>query len=315
MSVHETARPIRLTERDRWLSECSCGWEQLARTEIEARLAWKNHKSAMDERVGLTLSNDRLRNEDRDPDVASIEEAFLSPSSRSAEQAAARRDWRLDAYQGAAPVNIAAHRFDNDLRYGDGNHPRQWHLTPPYVLDLVRRDLGGGIGLDPCTFADNPAGADYFYTVDDDGLARPWRGQGERFVPWFPSVFVNPPYGKAREPWVQKCIEAGAAGQCVILLIPAATDTRIFQAAVETSTAVVFMRGRLKFGTRRENRRQHAASHPSALIGWNTDLEVCSSLGLRVALNASNPASDTAEPLSEDMLYGEGPSDFGDPVR
>ncbi len=77
MSVHETARPIHLTERDRWLSECSCGWEQITRTEIEARLAWKNHKSAMDEQAGLALSNDRLRNDARDPDVASIEEAFL----------------------------------------------------------------------------------------------------------------------------------------------------------------------------------------------------------------------------------------------
>jgi hypothetical protein len=80
MCVHETSRPMHLTERDRWLSECSCGWEQVTRTEIEAQLAWKNHKSAMDEqeeKARLTLSNDRLRNEARDPDVASIEEAFL----------------------------------------------------------------------------------------------------------------------------------------------------------------------------------------------------------------------------------------------
>jgi hypothetical protein len=85
VSVHETARPIHLTERDCWLSECSCGWEQITRSEMEARLAWKNHKSAMDEleeriageRGVLRLSNDRLGNEARDPDVASIEEAFL----------------------------------------------------------------------------------------------------------------------------------------------------------------------------------------------------------------------------------------------
>lgn len=80
MSVHETARPIHLTERDCWLSECACGWEQVTRTEIEARLAWKNHKSAMDEleeRIAREGGVLRLSTDARDPDVASIEEAFL----------------------------------------------------------------------------------------------------------------------------------------------------------------------------------------------------------------------------------------------
>lgn len=173
-------------------------------------------------------------------------------------------------------MSVAEHRFSNALRYGDGDHPRQWHLTPRYVLDLVAVDLGGHIWLDPCTFADNPTQAFIHFTAEDDGLAQSWNGVG--------SIFVNPPYGKAREPWVVKCIAAGGRGQKVILLIPAATDTRIFQKAVSTSTAVVFVRGRVKFGTKRENRRQHAASHPSALIGWNTDLDACSELGLRVAV-------------------------------
>lgn len=171
-------------------------------------------------------------------------------------------------------VRPAGHRFNNDLRYGDGDHPRQWHLTPGYVLERVRRDLGGVIGLDPCTFPDNPVGADHFYTVDVDGLTQDW--------PWG-SVFCNPPYGKAREPWVRKCMEQARLAFPVILLIPAATDTRIFQEACNTAQAVVFTQGRLKFGTRRENRRQHAASHPSALIGWHTDLTSCSELGIRMA--------------------------------
>lgn len=168
----------------------------------------------------------------------------------------------------------AEHRFDNELRYGDADHPRQWHLTPDYILERVHTDLDFFIELDPCTFPDNPTGAIRFLTVADDGLSQAWEGAG--------SIFVNPPYGKAREPWVDRCIAAGARGQKVILLIPAATDTRIFQKAASTSMAVVFVRGRVKFGTLRENRRQHAASHPSALIGWNTDLWACSSLGLRM---------------------------------
>jgi phage N-6-adenine-methyltransferase len=175
-------------------------------------------------------------------------------------------------------VSVAAHRFDNALRYGAADHQRNTQLTPSYVLDLVRADLGH-IGLDPCTEPDNPTGASRFYTVEDDGLAQPWSGfAGFDYIPCFPPTFVNPPYAKAREPWVERCI-AAAAHQPVVLLIPAATDTRIFQRAAASADAVVFVRGRLKFGVLRPNRRQVAASHGSALLGWGTDLRACAALG------------------------------------
>lgn len=174
----------------------------------------------------------------------------------------------------------AASRFSNDLRYRDGEHPNQRQLTPPYVLDPVRVALGGSIGLDPCTEPDNPCGAERFYTVDDDGLTEPWCDEG-----WSPSIFVNPPYSRAKEPWVVKCMDAGARGQAVVLLIPAHTDTRIFQRAMRTAAAVVFIKGRVKFGVLRKNRRQEAASHPSALLGWNVDLTPCAVLGQVVTLN------------------------------
>jgi phage N-6-adenine-methyltransferase len=173
-------------------------------------------------------------------------------------------------------VSVAAHRFDNALRYRDGDHPGQWHLTPAYVLDKVRADLGG-IDLDPCTEPDNPTGAKHFYTTEDDGLKRPWCATWRKLT-----VFCNPPYGKAREPWVTRCIIAGTMrNQGVVLLIPSATDTRTFRRAAESADDIVFVQGRLKFGTLRENRRQHAASHPSALLGWNVSLDACAELGWR----------------------------------
>jgi phage N-6-adenine-methyltransferase len=179
-------------------------------------------------------------------------------------------------------VREAAHRFSNDLRYGDADHQRNTQITPGYVLKLVRLDLGG-IGLDPCTEPWNPTDAAAFYTVDDDGLTKPWSRPA-----WTPSVFVNPPYAKAREPWVERCIAYGV-DQRVVLLIPAATDTRIFQRAAKTADAIVFVSGRLKFGVLRPNRRQVAASHPSALLGWNTDLTACSALGFRAASSQTSP--------------------------
>lgn len=174
-------------------------------------------------------------------------------------------------------MSIAAHRFSNDLRYRTGEHPNQRQLTPPYVLEPVR-EVMGGIDLDPCTEPDNPTGASRFFTVDDDGLAQPWVG----------SVYCNPPYGKAREPWVDRCIEHAATGAVVVLLIPAHTDTRVFQRCLATSTSVCFIRGRVKFGVLRANRRQEAASHPSALVGWNVGLLPLQRLGHVAEAGESN---------------------------
>lgn len=112
-----------------------------------------------------------------------------------------------------------------------------------------------------------------FYCPPADGAAEPWDAD---------SIFVNPPYSKARERWVRRCVEAAYAGSSVVLLVPAATDTRIFQFALSTASEVVFIRGRVKFGTLRPNRRQEAASHPSALLGWNVDLASCALLGVRI---------------------------------
>lgn len=174
----------------------------------------------------------------------------------------------------------ASHRFNNDLRYRDPSDPANTQFTPAYVLAPVIQALGG-IGLDPCTTADNPTGAERFYTITEDGLASPWNAPPH----WLPSVFCNPPYGKAREPWVARCMSAGMAGQRVVLLMPSHTDTQVFHEALSTASAVAFIRGRVKFGTLRPNRRQQAASHPSVLIGWNVDLAPCQALGTVLSLS------------------------------
>lgn len=114
----------------------------------------------------------------------------------------------------------ASTRFNNDVRYRTDDHEAQRQLTPPYVLEPVRASLGGAIALDPCTEPDNPTGATTFYTAENDGASAPWDA---------PTIYVNPPYSKARERWVERCIEAATAGSRVVLLMPAATDTRIFR--------------------------------------------------------------------------------------
>lgn len=179
-------------------------------------------------------------------------------------------------------MSNAAYRFNNDLRRRPEDHPNQTQFTPSYVLEPVREDLGGRIELDPCTVEDNPVGADRFYALPQDGKELPWNAA---------TIFVNPPYGEARGRWVERCIEAGQAGSRVILLIPAHTDTRIFQRALATVTAVVLIKGRVKFGVHRPNGRQVAASHPSALLAWGTPLSHSRHLGTSLSRIENEEAS------------------------
>ena len=155
----------------------------------------------------------------------------------------------------------AIHRFDNTKRRREEHHPNQRQLTPDYVLDPIRGILGG-IALDPCTEPDNPTGAEKFYTPPQDGCSLSWEGR---------NVFCNPPYGEVRNRWVDKCIDEGKL-RPIVLLIPASTETRIVQRALASCTSVVFVSARLRFGVKRKNGRQEAASHGSAIFGFGVDL-------------------------------------------
>lgn len=168
-------------------------------------------------------------------------------------------------------VPVAAHRFDNVKRRRPDAHLRQAMLTPSYVLEPVRCLLGG-IGLDPCTEQDNPCGADQFYCLPQDGAILPWN---------VPSVFCNPPYGEARNRWVERCIVEGKA-RAVVLLIPSHTETKIFQRALLACRDVIFINARLRFGVLRENRRQEAASHGSALFGFGVSTAAIGFLGVHM---------------------------------
>lgn len=174
----------------------------------------------------------------------------------------------------------ARYRFSNDLRYRGDEHPNQVQLTPEYALEPIRAALGGRIELDPCTEADNPTRAERFFTVRDDGMAQSWDAE---------SIFVNPPYSAAKDRWVERCMAEGERGAKVVLLIPAHPDTRVFQRVLRSAHAVVFVKGRLKFGVKRDNGRQKAASHGSAILVWNCNTEPLEVLGTVVPLRPSTP--------------------------
>lgn len=167
-------------------------------------------------------------------------------------------------------MGVAIHRFDNAKRRRPDDHERQRRLTPAYVLEPVRQLLGGRIGLDPCNEPDNPTGAVVFFCLPQDGCALPWEAD---------TVFVNPPYGEAKDRWVMKSIAEGR-NRAIVLLIPAATETDTFQRALGACKSVVLVRARLRFGVPRSNGRQEAASHASALFGFGVDVAPLHKLGV-----------------------------------
>jgi DNA N-6-adenine-methyltransferase (Dam) len=114
----------------------------------------------------------------------------------------------------------------------------EW-MTPPPILALARSVLGG-IDLDPASNApaQERVRATEFYTIEDDGLSRPWHG----------TVFLNPPYSRQNiGPFVTKLIGEYDAGRvtAAVLMTQLSTDAGWFHAAERTCTAFCFPRRRI----------------------------------------------------------------------
>lgn len=134
------------------------------------------------------------------------------------------------------------------------NESDEW-LTPPEII----KALGRPFDLDPCS-APLPRPwetAKHYWTKDDDGLGRPWKG----------SVFLNPPYGGPTivGPWMKKMAAHGNG----VALIFARTETEVFHRYVwESASAVLFLRGRLYFHRPDGSRAAANAGAPSCLIAY-----------------------------------------------
>jgi hypothetical protein len=105
----------------------------------------------------------------------------------------------------------------------------EW-LTPP---DLVKKL--GFFDLDPCSPIDAPfLHAKNNFTINEDGLKRKWTGR----------VYLNPPYGRGMEKWIEKLKNHGNG----IALIFARTETKCFFDHIwNDADALLFVKGRIKF--------------------------------------------------------------------
>ncbi len=140
---------------------------------------------------------------------------------------------------------------------GNASVNHDWH-TPQDILERLYT-VFGEFDLDPCSPTRNkgtaPVRAKMRYTAEDNGLG----------LPWFGTVFLNPPYGRTLGQWTMKAKEEVAIGnaQIVVALLPARTDTSYWHRDIAHSAYVFFLQGRLRFGESRQ-----AAPFPSALIVW-----------------------------------------------
>lgn len=124
---------------------------------------------------------------------------------------------------------------------GDPDDSDTW-LTPAYVVEAIRKQLGGCIDLDPCTIACNPVGATTFFSkqrdANEDGLTASWAPAK--------TVYCNPPYSYIL-PWLKKAVDEGENGVAVLVLIPASVSSAYGQYALQYANDVLFPDRRISF--------------------------------------------------------------------
>lgn len=143
--------------------------------------------------------------------------------------------------------------------FGEARESKQksveWY-TPAWVFDA----LGLQFDLDPASPHDfeTAVPATTKFTVFDDGLKKAWFGR----------VFLNPPYGKETGFWIRRMIDHGNG----IALVFSRTDASWFQDAMRSSTAVLFVGGRIEFIPGRENRHKKSrCGAGTALFAFGTE--------------------------------------------
>jgi len=114
----------------------------------------------------------------------------------------------------------------------------EWYTPSKYIE--AARTVMGSIDLDPasCQLAQETVQAGQYFTIDDNGLTKEWRG----------NVWLNPPYSKESVGlFATKLVEETASLSQAIVLVNNATDTHWFHQIAKVATAMCFVCGRIKF--------------------------------------------------------------------
>lgn len=125
-------------------------------------------------------------------------------------------------------------------------------FTPEKYLNAVRSALGGTITLDPfsSSAANTAVKAEEFYDEADNAFDQDWskNQNGRNSSPR--TVFMNPPYsGKLCSLAVSRFLDEYEKGSFTagIFLVNNSTETKWFQRALKTATAICFTDHRISF--------------------------------------------------------------------
>ena len=115
------------------------------------------------------------------------------------------------------------------------------YYTPRQYVEAARHVLGG-IDLDPasCEQAQRIVRAKNFYTIETNGLDKPWAGR----------VWLNAPFSRGLvTDFVNKLLDEIDAGRvtAAVMLTNNCTDTGWFDAAMRVATSICFTHGRIEF--------------------------------------------------------------------
>jgi phage N-6-adenine-methyltransferase len=141
--------------------------------------------------------------------------------------------------EGQEPTRAA---LTNEIKHyrGQFTGKNEWY-TPAQYIEMARSVMGG-IDVDPASneFAQNTVKAAVYYTEENDGLSKEWRG----------NVWINPPYSQPEIVYfTDKLVEEVGKGNVTsaIILTHNSTDTAWFQKLAQNAAAICFTRGRVKF--------------------------------------------------------------------
>ena len=122
------------------------------------------------------------------------------------------------------------------VSYNSGEN--EWY-TPPEFIESARIVMGS-IDLDPASsdIANNIVNATIYHTVETNGLNEKWEG----------NVWLNPPYAQPEiSQFAEKVVSEKENFNQIIVLVNNATDTQWLQSMMQISTAMCFVKTRVKF--------------------------------------------------------------------
>jgi site-specific DNA-methyltransferase (adenine-specific) len=134
--------------------------------------------------------------------------------------------------------------------------------TPPALF--AKLDAIFEFQLDACATRAN-AKCKRFFTRDKDGLRQDWHP--------FKRVWMNPPYGRGIEKWMEKAYRESLKGCIVVCLVFSKTDTRWWHDWVKDKGQVVFLKGRVRFYNPKHGPLKSGSPFPSCLVIYGLDFD------------------------------------------